>query len=154
MFCVPVRYREQLHSHKEVAPHVFVIADDAYKGLTFANGQNQSVVISGESGAGKTEAAKQCLSYLGAVAGSVSGMEKKVFLSNPILETFGNAKTVRNNNSSRFGKYVEIFFNDSLQMHHATTTNYLLEVSFLLVGIVFYGRLLCFFLEICSFFFF
>eukprot|EP00485_Elphidium_margaritaceum_P007561 CAMPEP_0202691960 /NCGR_PEP_ID=MMETSP1385-20130828/6494_1 /ASSEMBLY_ACC=CAM_ASM_000861 /TAXON_ID=933848 /ORGANISM="Elphidium margaritaceum" /LENGTH=1474 /DNA_ID=CAMNT_0049347425 /DNA_START=27 /DNA_END=4451 /DNA_ORIENTATION=+ len=121
------KYRNSLEEHREVPPHVFVIADQAYKGLTFASGPNQSIVISGESGAGKTEATKQCLSYLGAVAGSVAGVEKKVFDANPILESFGNAKTVRNNNSSRFGKYVEIYMNQHLQLMGGKTTNYLLE---------------------------
>ena len=121
------KYRNSLEEHREVPPHVFVIADQAYKGLTFDHGPNQSIVISGESGAGKTEATKQCLSYLGAVAGSVAGVERKVFDANPILEGFGNAKTVRNNNSSRFGKYVEIYMNKHLQLMGGKTTNYLLE---------------------------
>lgn len=73
-------------------------------------GINQSVIISGESGAGKTEATKQVLAYIAAIAGSVGGVEKKVLQANPILEAFGNAKTIRNDNSSRFGKYMEIFF--------------------------------------------
>merc|ERR1719242_2677433 len=121
------KYRNSLEEHRMVPPHVFVVADQAYKGLTFENGPNQSIVISGESGAGKTEATKQCLSYLGAVAGSVAGVERKVFDANPILEGFGNAKTVRNNNSSRFGKYVEIYMNRHLQLMGGKTTNYLLE---------------------------
>eukprot|EP00484_Ammonia_sp_Unknown_P018101 CAMPEP_0197028252 /NCGR_PEP_ID=MMETSP1384-20130603/7978_1 /TAXON_ID=29189 /ORGANISM="Ammonia sp." /LENGTH=1466 /DNA_ID=CAMNT_0042457223 /DNA_START=22 /DNA_END=4422 /DNA_ORIENTATION=+ len=121
------KYRNSLEEHREVPPHVFVIADQAYKGLTFPAGPNQSIVISGESGAGKTEATKQCLSYLGAIAGSVAGVERKVFDANPILESFGNAKTVRNNNSSRFGKYVEIYMNQHLQLMGGKTTNYLLE---------------------------
>merc|ERR1719242_219437 len=121
------KYRNSLEEHREVPPHVFVVADQAYKGLTFDKGPNQSIVISGESGAGKTEATKQCLSYLGAVAGSVAGVERKVFDANPILEGFGNAKTVRNNNSSRFGKYVEIYMNRHLQLMGGRTTNYLLE---------------------------
>lgn len=121
------KYRRKLEQHKEMPPHVFCIGDNAFKGLSFQNGLNQSVIISGESGAGKTEAAKQVVSYLAAVAGSVSGIEKKLFVSNPILESFGNAKTVRNNNSSRFGKYMEIFFNRNLNICAAETTNYLLE---------------------------
>ena len=65
----------------------------------------KSIIISDESGEGKAEATKQCLSYLDAIAGSVARIEKKVFDVNPILKGFGYAKTVRNNNSSRFGKY-------------------------------------------------
>ncbi|ETO25680.1 class VII unconventional myosin [Reticulomyxa filosa] len=134
------KYRNSLEEHREVPPHVFVVADQAYKGLTFESGPNQSI---GKVEDSKTiddisldkkqtnkklaEATKQCLSYLGAVAGSVAGVEKKVFDANPILEGFGNAKTLRNNNSSRFGKYVEIFMNDELQLMGGKTTNYLLE---------------------------
>ena len=70
------KYRNSSEEHRDVSPHVFVIADQAYKGLTFDNGLNQNIIISGESGAGKTEATKECLSYLGAVAGSVAGVEK------------------------------------------------------------------------------
>ncbi|MES1911902.1 MAG: hypothetical protein MHM6MM_004262, partial [Cercozoa sp. M6MM] len=107
--------------------HVYVIADAAYKGMSFDSGMSQSVVISGESGAGKTECCKQVLQYLAAIAGSVNSIERKVLKSNPILESFGNAKTVRNNNSSRFGKYVEITFTTDGEMSGATTTEYLLE---------------------------
>jgi len=121
------QYQAKLEMHQKVEPHVFCPAHEAYNGLTFASGPNQSIIISGESGAGKTEAAKQCLSYIGAVSGSVAKIEKKIFKANPILEAFGNAKTVRNNNSSRFGKYIEIYMNSDLLICGAKTTNYLLE---------------------------
>jgi len=92
-------YEYQYRGLKEMPPHVFNIAHEAFKGMTDFH-ENQSVIISGESGAGKTEATKQCLSYLASIAGSVNGVEKKVLQANPILESFGNAKTLRNDNSS------------------------------------------------------
>jgi len=111
---------------EERPPHVFNIGHEAFKGMK-EFGINQSVIISGESGAGKTEATKQVLAYIAAIAGSVGGVEKKVLQANPILEAFGNAKTIRNDNSSRFGKYMEIFFASDGRISGAVTTNYLLE---------------------------
>lgn len=87
----------------------------------------QSIIISGESGAGKTEATKRCLQYIAEGAKSDLGVEKKILMANPILEAFGNAKTLRNDNSSRFGKYMEIFFNSRDKICGAATQNYLLE---------------------------
>lgn len=110
----------------QLPPHVFDIAHDAYYRMT-AFSQLQSIIISGESGAGKTECTKQCLQYLAARAGSASGVENKVLQANPVLEAFGNAKTLRNDNSSRFGKYMEIFFDGAAQISGAATKNYLLE---------------------------
>ncbi len=78
---------------------------------------------------GKTECTKQCLQYLAEIAGSSNNVEQKILRANPILEAFGNAKTMRNNNSSRFGKYVEIFFDDRSSICGAKTLNYLLEKS-------------------------
>lgn len=114
--------------NKRLPPHIFGIADSAYKSMYYDN-TNQSILISGESGAGKTEATKQCLAYFAEVAGSESNVEQKIIQANPILEAFGNAKTVRNNNSSRFGKYMEIHFDKKGIIIGAKTENYLLEKS-------------------------
>ena len=96
----------------EMPPHVYSVAAAAYDGLIDSeHHDSQSVLISGESGAGKTEATKLVLSYLSEAAGSESGMiERRILASNPILESLGNAKTLRNNNSSRFGKFVQLRF--------------------------------------------
>ena len=84
---------------------------------------------SGESGAGKTEATKQCLSYLAFLAGSATGIQTKILKASPILEAWGNAKTLRNNNSSRFGKFIEIWFDGSRTITGSSNTTYILEKS-------------------------
>lgn len=94
----------QKNSMFELPPHVYAIADDSYRSLRDQN-NDQCIIISGESGSGKTEASKFILQYLAAISGSESEVEtvKNQFLqSNPLLEAFGNAKTHRNDNSSRF----------------------------------------------------
>ena len=94
-------------------PHVYEVVNNTYLQMRKENGA-QGMVISGESGAGKTEATKICLNFLAEVAGS-KGTDSPTQLlldSSPIMESFGNAKTIRNNNSSRFGKYMEIHFKD------------------------------------------
>ncbi len=98
--------------------------------------KNQALVISGESGAGKTETNKECLKFISQYFRSGSAdeensnmVEKAIFLSNPILEAFGNAKTIRNNNSSRFGKYLSISIDKNNQIKKAEFYNYLLEKS-------------------------
>lgn len=119
----------------EVPPHVFAIAETMYYNLKSYE-ENQCVIISGESGAGKTEAAKQIMQYIANVSvdgnnsGAGTGISKikdMVLATNPLLESFGCAKTLRNNNSSRHGKYLEIFFNKENQPNAAHITNYLLE---------------------------
>ncbi|RMJ14138.1 Myosin-1 [Fusarium kuroshium] len=114
----------------EMPPHVFAIAESAYYNMK-AYSDNQCVIISGESGAGKTEAAKRIMQYIASVSGGESGDIKQikdmVLATNPLLESFGNAKTLRNNNSSRFGKYLQIYFNAQGEPVGADITNYLLE---------------------------
>ncbi|EKM61602.1 uncharacterized protein PHACADRAFT_248292 [Phanerochaete carnosa HHB-10118-sp] len=114
----------------EVPPHVFGIAESAYYNMN-AYHENQCVIISGESGAGKTEAAKRIMQYVAAVSGgrdsSIQEIKDMVLATNPLLESFGCAKTLRNNNSSRHGKYLEIMFNDHGEPVGAQITNYLLE---------------------------
>ena len=89
--------------------------------------KNQSILISGESGAGKTECAKQCFSFLAQIAGSDSNVEQLILDANPLLEAFGNAKTLRNNNSSRFGKWVSIDFDSAGKIVSAKAESFLLE---------------------------
>lgn len=116
----------------EVPPHVFGIAESAYYNMN-AYKDNQCVIISGESGAGKTEAAKRIMQYIANVSGgsnsSIQEIKEMVLATNPLLESFGNAKTLRNNNSSRFGKYLELQFNAQGEPVGANITNYLLEKS-------------------------
>lgn len=113
-------------------PHVFAIAESAYYNMN-AYKENQCVIISGESGAGKTEAAKRIMQYVANVSGgsnsSIQETKDMVLATNPLLESFGNAKTLRNNNSSRFGKYLQLQFNAQGEPVGATITNYLLEKS-------------------------
>ncbi|PKI83271.1 Myo1p [Malassezia vespertilionis] len=115
----------------EMAPHVYAIAEGAYYNM-LAYQENQCVIISGESGAGKTEAAKRIMQYIAAVSGDsaasgIHGIKDMVLATNPLLESFGCAKTLRNNNSSRHGKYLEIMFDAQGQPVGANITNYLLE---------------------------
>ncbi|PRP78597.1 class VII unconventional myosin [Planoprotostelium fungivorum] len=116
----------------DLPPHIFAIADASYDSL-LKNNASQSVLISGESGAGKTETTKYLMKYLGEVAGvkrlTEGNIQNRIMQANPILEAFGNAKTLRNNNSSRFGKFIKIQFDQSGFLTGAQITNYLLERS-------------------------
>ncbi|KAJ5069604.1 unconventional myosin-ie [Anaeramoeba ignava] len=118
------------YSH-ELAPHIYSLADRVYHDLT-SRKQSQAIIITGESGAGKTESAKLIMQYISAVSGGGPGIEKVkqvILQSNQILESFGNATTLQNNNSSRFGKYLEIQFNEFGSPEGGRVRNYLLEKS-------------------------
>ncbi|RCI02977.1 Myosin type-2 heavy chain 1, partial [Rhizopus stolonifer] len=122
----------------ELEPHLFAIAEDAYRCM-IREQINQTIVVSGESGAGKTVSAKYIMRYFataddqdGKKQKSTSGMtavEEQILATNPIMEAFGNAKTTRNDNSSRFGKYIEIQFDHSANIVGAKIRTYLLERS-------------------------
>ncbi|KAG0240728.1 P-loop containing nucleoside triphosphate hydrolase protein [Mortierella sp. GBAus27b] len=122
----------------ELEPHLFAIAEDAYRCM-IRDEKNQTIVVSGESGAGKTVSAKFIMRYFATADdaekgrdSSKSGMsetEEQILASNPIMEAFGNAKTTRNDNSSRFGKFTEILFDKDRNIVAAKIRTYLLERS-------------------------
>ncbi|XP_077478385.1 unconventional myosin-Vb isoform X2 [Stigmatopora argus] len=114
----------------DMDPHIFAVAEEAYKQMG-RDERNQSIIVSGESGAGKTVSAKYAMRFFATVGGSANdtNVEEKVLASNPIMEAIGNAKTTRNDNSSRFGKYIEIGFNRSYHIIGANMRTYLLEKS-------------------------
>jgi myosin heavy chain 6/7 len=128
----------------EMPPHLYAASDEAYRNM-LQDHQNQSMLITGESGAGKTENTKKVIGYFASVGASqkeadmakagTAGTEKIVTLedqivqTNPVLEAFGNAKTVRNNNSSRFGKFIRIMFNKAGKVASCDIDHYLLEKS-------------------------
>lgn len=121
------------HSMGELEPHVFAVSEEAYAKLEREK-SNISIIVSGESGAGKTVSAKYAMRYFAAVGGSESEtqIERKVLASSPIMEAIGNAKTTRNDNSSRFGKFTKLLFNNdisAMSLTGATMQTYLLEKS-------------------------
>lgn len=116
-------------------PHIFGIAEEAYQRL-LSDKQDQSILVTGESGAGKTQNTKRILQYLASitsedklVSSGAESFELKILQSNPILESFGNSQTVRNNNSSRFGKFIKIEFDERGKINGAHIEWYLLEKS-------------------------
>ncbi|MCL4141181.1 UNVERIFIED_CONTAM: hypothetical protein GTU68_064826 [Idotea baltica] len=113
----------------QMPPHVFALADKAFRDMKVLK-QSQSIIVSGESGAGKTESTKYILRYLCESWGAKIGeLEQKILDANPVLEAFGNAKTTRNNNSSRFGKFIEIHFSERFSVVGGFISHYLLEKS-------------------------
>ncbi|KAJ6164498.1 Myosin tail [Penicillium chermesinum] len=141
---LPIYTNEYVKMYKgrgreDTRPHIFAMADEAFRNLV-EEGQNQSILVTGESGAGKTENTKKVIQYLAAVATSdtpyarsgakqFSTLSQQILRANPILEAFGNAQTVRNNNSSRFGKFIRIEFSRHGQICGAWIDWYLLEKS-------------------------
>uniref|UniRef100_A0AAR2KPY6 Myosin motor domain-containing protein n=1 Tax=Pygocentrus nattereri TaxID=42514 RepID=A0AAR2KPY6_PYGNA len=120
---------------QDFKPHIFIVAEEAYRNV---QGQvepvDQSLVVSGESGAGKTWTSRCLMKYYATVAASshkcqdtVERIERRVLDSNPVMEAFGNACTLRNNNSSRFGKYIQLQLNSSQLLVGASVQTYLLE---------------------------
>uniref|UniRef100_A0A671T971 Myosin-11-like n=1 Tax=Sinocyclocheilus anshuiensis TaxID=1608454 RepID=A0A671T971_9TELE len=120
----------------EVPPHIYSITDNAYRNM-MQDREDQSILCTGESGAGKTENTKKVIQYLAVVASSHKGkkdtsageLEKQLLQANPILEAFGNAKTIKNDNSSRFGKFIRINFDVTGFIVGANIETYLLEKS-------------------------
>ncbi|XP_056258001.1 myosin heavy chain, fast skeletal muscle-like isoform X4 [Seriola aureovittata] len=125
----------------EAPPHIFSVSDNAYQNM-LTDRENQSVLITGESGAGKTVNTKRVIQYFATIAvaggsdkkdhspGKIQGtLEDQIISANPLLEAFGNAKTVRNDNSSRFGKFIRIHFGTSGKLASADIETYLLEKS-------------------------
>uniref|UniRef100_A0A0N5AUY4 Myosin head n=1 Tax=Syphacia muris TaxID=451379 RepID=A0A0N5AUY4_9BILA len=124
----------------EMPPHLFAVSDEAYRNMLIDH-ENQSMLITGESGAGKTENTKKVIAYFAAVGSSQTGtdannsgkkkvtLEDQIVQTNPVLEAFGNARTVRNNNSSRFGKFIRIHFSKQGKVASCDIEHYLLEKS-------------------------
>ncbi|TYH21308.1 hypothetical protein ES288_A04G033500v1 [Gossypium darwinii] len=128
---VQIYGKDFVASYREKAtdsPHVFAMADNAYNEM-MNDGLNQSIIISGESGAGKTETAKFAMQYLASLGGGYGGKECKILRTHCVLEAFGNAKTSRNDNSSRFGKLIDIHFTASGKISGANIQTFLLEKS-------------------------
>ncbi|XP_078691201.1 unconventional myosin-IXb-like isoform X12 [Branchiostoma floridae x Branchiostoma belcheri] len=120
----------QNHRLGELEPHIFAIADASYHTM-LENRENQCIVISGESGSGKTESTNFLLHHLTALSykGHASGIEQTILGAGPVLEAFGNAKTAHNDNSSRFGKFIQLNYKENGTVHGATVEKYLLEKS-------------------------
>ncbi|KAG0062091.1 hypothetical protein BGZ90_003259, partial [Linnemannia elongata] len=123
------------YKHKkrhEMAPHIFAVSDAAYHDM-LQDRDNQSILITGESGAGKTENTKKVIQYLASIAADknhkIGRLESQILQANPILESFGNAQTIRNNNSSRFGKFIRIEFTSSGHIAGGNIERYLFEKS-------------------------
>lgn len=132
---LPIYGLEEMATYRNVKkdecpPHIYAVSEQAYRSL-METGQDQSVLVTGESGAGKTENTKKVIQYLSHITNSdTCRMDERIWQTNPILEAFGNAQTIRNANSSRFGKFVKIQFNTKTKdIIGASIQWYLLEKS-------------------------
>jgi len=132
---LPIYGQEKWQLYREVSvrsslpPHIYAVSDSAYQNLR-NNQVNQCCVVSGESGAGKTESTKLLIEHIAQLCRhDTSDLHTRIVQVNPLLEAFGNAQTVINNNSSRFGKYIELVFNQDGQIQGAKISEYLLEKS-------------------------
>lgn len=140
----------------DLSPHTYAVAEAAYNAMMIDE-KRQAILISGESGAGKTESAKMVMQYLAHRSGpsfedptlAAAPIEQQILESNPLLEAFGNAKTARNDNSSRFGKFVEIEFDMTGRIRGASISTYLLERS-RVVSIAALERSFHIFYQLCS----
>uniref|UniRef100_A0A915PU59 Uncharacterized protein n=1 Tax=Setaria digitata TaxID=48799 RepID=A0A915PU59_9BILA len=130
---LPIYSIEQIRLYRnrrigELPPHIFAIANTAYCNMK-SNNRNQCILISGESGSGKTESAKLIVQFLATISGQHSWIEQQVLEASPIMEAFGNAKTIRNDNSSRFGRNIDLHFTRDGIIEGVRFEQYLLEKS-------------------------
>ena len=121
-------YIYDYNKEKKKSPHVYLTTQNAFDNLMKTN-KNQTILVSGESGAGKTQTTKYIMRYLSSISKNTinTKIDSKILASNPILEAFGNAKTIRNHNSSRFGKFIKLLFNHKYDLMGAKIDTYLLE---------------------------
>ena len=144
----PDRINQYCNVQDDTTPaHIYLIPSRAYRAMCMF-GKSQSLLISGESGAGKTEATKQCLDFLTKVSstGSTSNVHdiaSRIIAASPILEAFGNAQTIRNPNSSRFGKWMELLFSSDNTIMGSRITSYLLEVRTSYIHIICWSVCTC-----------